>query len=90
MSPRASNPYWLSKWTCPVHGKYEAKTKTPASPADPVICPECRRGLQFEGQTTGRTTMPLPWVGKPRIPQKERVEPVASDNRPLKKRGKSW
>ena len=83
--------YWLSKWTCPVHGKFTAKTANKVDPARRQIsCPECVVMLQFDGQCKGHTAGPLPLVSKPRIPAKEKVQPVASDNRPLTKRGKSW
>jgi hypothetical protein len=89
MTPHLT-PYFLSKWKCQQHGCYEAKTKEPVTATNPVMCPECLAGIQLEDQAPGRTSMVLPWVSRPRIPQKMRVEPTASDSRPLQKRGRSW
>ena len=82
-------PYWLSKWTCPIHGTYEAKTAGRVDPADPVICPECRSSIQFDGQCQGRTIVQLPWVSKPRVPNKDLMNFGTTDNAVVRKRGRN-
>lgn len=78
--------YYFSKWSCPWHGKYTARTNVKVDDGNPVLCPECIP--TFDEGLWGMTTQPVPYVSKPRIPQLTRVEPVASDKRPLRKRGR--
>jgi hypothetical protein len=78
-------PYVLSKWKCPFHGYYTARTATAVGPEKPVLCPECIP--EFIEQLAGQTTMPVPFVSKPRIPSKKDINPTFSKNARLMKRG---
>lgn len=80
-------PYWLSKMTCPTHGKYTARTKD--SPERPVPCPECMGGWVLEGSCKGHTKQCIPFVSKPRIPQETKGAFIHSAKAPVRKRGKN-
>ena len=79
--------YWLSKMTCPTHGKYTARTND--RPQGPVPCPECMAGWVLEEQCRGRTSQAIPFVSKPRIPQNTRGAFIHSAKAPVRKRGKN-
>ena len=84
-------PYYASKWKCPIHGHYTARTERPVDPVkSPVICPECIASIVLVDQLKGRTKLDIPFVSKPRIPKKTDIQPIASDKAPLRKRGASW
>lgn len=84
MDPRLK-PYYLSKWTCPTHGHFIARTANPVDPARPIPCPECV--TVFEDQLKGMTVQPVPYVSRPRWPaKKEGFDVTVSDKAPLKKR----
>ena len=82
-------PYVLSKWKCPYHGYYAARTAGRVDPERPhlsgTMCPECIP--EFIEQLPGMTVLPVPWVGKPRIPSKTDINPTYSKNARLMKRG---
>ena len=78
-------PYVLSKWKCPFHGYYAARTDSLVDPARPVLCPECVP--EFIEQLAGHTVLPVPFVSKPRIPSKKDINPTFSKNARLMKRG---
>ena len=80
--------YWQSKWTCPIHGHFTARTREKRGPENPVLCPDCKP--LFVDAMECFTSQPVPWVSKPRIPAKADRTPVFSDKAPLRKRGKSW
>ena len=80
-------PYWLSKMTCPTHGKYTARTTE--KPSSPVPCPECIAGWVLEEQCKGHTSQALPFVSKPRIPQDTKGAFIHSAKAPVRKRGKN-
>jgi hypothetical protein len=77
--------YFLSKWKCPFHGYYSARTVEKVYPGRPVLCPECKP--EFIEQLAGRTVLPVPFVSKPRIPSKTDLNPTFSKNARLMKRG---
>lgn len=79
-------PYVLSKWKCPLHGFYSARTTEEIDPARPILCPECIP--EFLEQLAGcMTVLPVPFVSKPRIPSKTDLSPTFSKNATLMKRG---
>jgi hypothetical protein len=78
-------PYVLSKWKCPFHGYYAARTVKAVDPARPILCPECIP--EFIEQLAGQTVLPVPFVSKPRIPSKTDLNPTFSKNARLMKRG---
>jgi hypothetical protein len=80
--------YWLSKWICPFHGHYTARTFAKVDPNRPILCPECKP--IFVDQIEGRTVQALPYVSKPRVPSRAESTPIASDKAPLRKRGAAW
>jgi hypothetical protein len=86
MDPRLQR-YWLSKWTCPTHGEYIARTREPIQDPErrPIPCPECVS--IFKEQIQGMTVQPVPFVSKPRWPRKNEVmDETFSDKAPLRKR----
>lgn len=84
-------PYYASKWKCPIHGHYFARTNVPADAnLRPVVCPECIASLEMVSQMKGMTSQVVPFVSKPRIPKKTDIAPIASDRAPVRKRGVSW
>jgi hypothetical protein len=78
-------PYVLSKWKCPTHGYYSARTATLVDPSRPILCPECIP--EFIEPLAGKTSMPVPFITKPRIPSKTDLNPTFSKNARLMKRG---
>ncbi len=84
LDPRL-RPYVLSKWKCPWHGYYSARTTDRVDPARPISCPECLP--EFIEQLAGMTVLPVPFVSKPRIPSKTDHNPTYSKNARLMKRG---
>jgi hypothetical protein len=95
MSPRGPSvglrPYYASKWKCPVHGYYAARTEHPVDPEKrPVICPECIASIEMISQLKGHTSQSVPFVSKPRIPKKTDLSRTYSEKAPLRKRGISW
>jgi hypothetical protein len=81
-------PYVLSKWKCPLHGYYSARTATAVDPERPVLCPECVP--EFIEQAAGYTVLPVPFVSKPRWPSKkdwQEHSPTFSKKANLMKRG---
>lgn len=88
MSDSMLRPYYLSKWNCDRHGRYEARTIKPVDAAHPIPCPECKPALI--SQLAGRTSQVIPYISKPRIPKQTKSNPNASPNAPLRKRGVSW
>jgi hypothetical protein len=78
-------PYVLSKWKCPWHGFYAARTTHKVDPEHPILCPECVP--EFIEQLPGMTVLPVPFVSKPRIPSKTDLNPTFSKNARLMKRG---
>jgi hypothetical protein len=90
MDPRLQ-PYYLSRWKCPVHGKYTARTKDPVDPVrNPIMCPECRSWIQFEAQIKGMTVQSVPQVSKPRLPQAKDNSMIVSAKAPSRKRGHTF
>ena len=86
--PGPLKPYYHSKWTCPFHGHYSARTVAPIDPdKNPVFCPECKP--IFVSQLKGYTNQPVPSITKPRVPSKADATPHVSDKAPLRKRGRS-
>ena len=80
-------PYWLSKMTCPNHGKYTARTTD--RPNSPVPCPECMTSWLLDESCKGHTKQSIPFVSKPRIPQDAKGAFIHSDKAPVRKRGKN-
>lgn len=78
-------PYVLSKWKCPFHGFYAARTTEKVDPSRPIMCPECIP--EFIEQLGGMTVLPVPFVSKPRIPSKTDLNPTFSKKATLMKRG---
>lgn len=81
-------PYYLSKWICPHHGHFQARTANRVDPRFPIHCPECK--AQFVSQLAGRTSQEIPYISKPRIPKTVKHNPNASEKAPVRKRGVSW
>ena len=84
LDPRL-RPYVLSKWKCPFHGYYAARTVDRVDPERPICCPECIP--EFIEQLAGHTVLPVPFVSKPRIPSKTDLNPTFSKKATLMKRG---
>jgi hypothetical protein len=87
LDPRL-RPYVLSKWKCPYHGYYSARTTEKVDASRPIGCPECVPELL--DQLPGMTVLPVPWVSKPRIPSKldwQQHSPTFSEKARLMKRG---
>ena len=79
-------PYVLSKWKCPFHGYYSARTEQEVSPDRPILCPECIP--EFIEQLAGcKTVLPVPFITKPRLPSKTDLNPTFSKKATLMKRG---
>jgi hypothetical protein len=78
-------PYVLSKWKCPFHGYYAARTEEAVSPERPILCPECVP--EFIEQLPGMTVLPVPFITKPRLPSKTDLNPTFSKKATLMKRG---
>jgi hypothetical protein len=76
--------YYLSKWTCPVHGHFSARTVHPVDQNRPVHCPECVS--VFEGQVKGTTVLPVPFVTRPTWPKVHGMDRTFSDKAPSKER----
>ncbi len=90
MSASDLQAYWLSKWTCAVHGHFSARTHHAVSQEKPVHCPECV--ASFGGAVRGFTKDKVPDVSKPRWPKsdgKSGFDRTYSKNAPIKKRGQS-
>ena len=83
-------PYFLSKWKCPFHGHFSARTEKPVDPKRPISCPECVIGIEFVSTLKGMTSQTIPYISKPRIPKKTDLAPIASEKAPLRKRGVNW
>lgn len=81
-------PYFLSKWICPTHGHFTARTEKAVDPLNPIHCPDCKSF--FVAQTPGMTSQTIPHISKPRIPEKADKTRTFSDKAPVHKRGKSW
>lgn len=80
-------PYYLSKWICPTHGKFVARTTAPVNPDFPIHCPDCN--AQFVEQLQGMTILPVPFVSKPSWPQTSNNQ-FTGQTAPLRKRKKIW
>lgn len=81
-------PYFMSKWVCPYHGYFWARTDRPVDQNRPLACPECTCTLI--SQCPGHTTQSVPYISKPRRPiavKGKGPEPRSSGNTPLRKRG---
>lgn len=79
--------YWFTKMTCPLHGKYTARTFE--KPTRPVPCPECVSGWVLEDQCRGCGRNEVPFVSKPRIPQNTKIEFIHSKKATLRKRSRA-
>jgi hypothetical protein len=86
MSKELKN-YFLTKWTCPVHGYYTSRTPTKVTRMD---CPDCPRSLFVNCGGPFQTTQAVPHLSKPRWPSRADATPNVSDKAPVRKRGKSW
>ena len=84
--PSALQHYWFSKMTCPVHGKYTARTIE--KPTNPIPCPECVAGWVLEDICRGCGRNPVPFVSKPRVPQDVKNEFIHSKKATLRKRSR--
>lgn len=85
MSTHLHQSYYLSKWTCPLHGHYTARTREPRDENRRAHCPDCIS--IFEGCVKGNTILPVPFVTKPRWPKKEGFDRTHSAKAPFRKRG---